>query len=166
MSRQGFTLTELLVVIAIIGILAAVGMANLTRWRASSAVMDGAQQFAQAIAATRTGAKRANSCWQISLVSTATSNTQYQVKQYSGPSCPSTTATLLSTRTYTLPSGTRLFPVDTAGNPITTSSPVNFTPPYSTTDSSPNTYAVNWATNTSIKRTVRITSILGKVVVK
>lgn len=166
MNAHGFTLIELLIVIAIIGILAAIGMANYTRWRASSAVLEGAQQFAQAVNSTRTGAKRANACWQISLVSTATTNTQYQVKQYSGSSCPSTTTTLLSTRTYTLPAGTRLFPSDTAGNPVTTSDPVEFTPPYSTTDSSPNTYTVRWANNTDIRRTVRITSIMGKVVVK
>ncbi|WP_034385475.1 Tfp pilus assembly protein FimT/FimU [Deinococcus sp. YIM 77859] len=159
MKRQGFTLTELLTVMAIIGILIAVGIAHYARWRASSAVLQGAQEFGQAVAATRTGAKRANACWQISLVSTAASNTQYQVKEYSGPICSTTAGTLIRTRTYTLPPGTTL-------TLSTGASSMNFTPPYGTTDGAPDTFVVRWAANTDLARTVRVTSIFGKVIIK
>lgn len=159
MNRHGFTLIELLLVLAIIGILIAVGLANYGRWRASSAVMQGAQEFGQAVAGTRTGAKRANACWQISLVSTAASNTQYQVKEYSGPVCSTKAGTLMRTRTYTMPPGTTL----TLSTGI---SSINFTPPYGTTDGAPDTFMVQWAANTALARTVRVTSIFGKVIIK
>ncbi|MDL2344037.1 type II secretion system protein [Deinococcus sp. MIMF12] len=158
MKSQGFTLIELLLVIAIIGILAALGIMNYARWRASSAVMEGAVQFAQAINATRTGAKKANACWQIRLTGTATNVTQYQVNRFTTSSCTGTPDT---SSTYTLPSQTRISLTSGAA-----SNNVNFVPPYATTDASPNSYSVTWAANPSISRTVRITSILGKVVVK
>ncbi|MFC4427724.1 Tfp pilus assembly protein FimT/FimU [Deinococcus navajonensis] len=165
MKHGGFTLIEVLVVVAIVGILAGIGLVNYSRWRASSTVMDGAQQFAQAINAVRTGVKKANACWQLSLGSTSASNMQYQVRRYSTPTCPAT-AVPLQTQLYTLPGGTRLVLLDASGAPTSTDRPINFVPPYGTTDASPNTYAVRWAANTDIQRKVRVTSVLGKVIVK
>lgn len=161
MKADGFTLIELLIVIAIIGILAAIGMVNYARWRASSAVMEGAQQFAQAVGAARTGAKRANACWQIGVVATTATNTQYQIKQYAAacPASGSSTPTPTQTRTYAMPAGTRL--VYSSG-----SSTVSFRPPYGTADSSPDEFKVQWSNNTAIEKNVRLTGIFGKVIIK
>lgn len=161
MKRHGFTLIELLIVIAIIGILAAIGMVNYARWRASSAVMEGAVQFAQAVGATRTGAKKTNACWQIGLVATTATNTQYQIKQYAA-ACPapgSSTPAPTQTHTYSMPAGTRL--VYSSG-----ASTISFRPPYGTADSSPDEFKVQWASNTALERNVRLTSIFGKVIIK
>ncbi len=166
MRRQGFTLIEVLIVIAIIGILAAIGIVNLSRWRATSAVMEGAQQFAQAVSKTRTEAKRTNACRQISLAAYTDSNTQYQVKEYSGAECSTATGTVPPTRTYTMPPGTRLVRTNSTGAVSTTAVLISFRPPYGTTDSSPDNFEVRWTANTDIRRTLRITSIFGKVVIK
>lgn len=161
MNRNGFTLIEMLLVIAIIGILAAIGLVNYARWRASSAVMEGAQQFAQAVNTARTGAKKANACWQIGVVATTATNTQYQIKQYAAacPASSSTTPAATQTRTYSMPAGTRL--VYSSG-----SSTISFRPPYGTADSSPDEFKVRWASNTAIERNVRLTGIFGKVIIK
>lgn len=156
MKNEGFTLIELLIVIAIIGIILAIGLANYGRWRAGVAVMDGAQQFAQAISSTRTGAKRANVCWQIALPDAKKTDSEtYLVTQYPGTTCTGTG----TTRTYNMPPGTTLT-LTSATNGI------NFKPPYGTADSSPDTFEVKWASNPSIMRKVRVTSIFGKVVIK
>lgn len=165
MRRQAFTLIEVLMVLAILGVLAGIGLVNYGRWRASSTVMDGAQQFAQAINTVRTGVKKANACWQISLVSTSTSNAQYQVKRYSTPTCPAT-AVPVRTQVYALPAGTRLLLLGGEGAPTSTDRPIEFVPPYGTTGAAPNTYAVRWASNSGIQRKVRVTSVLGRVIVK
>ncbi|WP_234009063.1 hypothetical protein [Deinococcus sp. NW-56] len=151
----------MLLVIAIIGILAAIGMVNYARWRASSAVMEGAQQFAQAVNAARTGAKKANACWQIGVLNTTATNTQYQIKEYAAacPAAGSSTPAPTQTRTYTMPAGTQL--AHSSG-----SSTISFRPPYGTADSSPDEFKVRWANNTAIERNVRLTGIFGKVVIK
>ncbi|WP_295817548.1 Tfp pilus assembly protein FimT/FimU [uncultured Deinococcus sp.] len=162
----GVTLIELLIVIAILGILLALGMVNYARWRASSAVMQGAQEFAQAVRTTRSGAKRANACWQIAPVSFTASNTEYHVREYSGPTCPATAATLLRTRTFSMPPGTLLVRVSAAGTVSTTPSTINFVPPYGSTDGAADTFRVQWASDPSISRTVRVTGVFGKVILR
>ena len=154
-SRQGFTLIEVLVVIAILGILMALGFGSYTRWRASSAVMEGAQQFARDVDRTRTSAKRENACWRIQ-PSASTNATTYLVERFTTATC---TGTAASTQTRTLPRGTQMTSNSTEIN-------VNFVPPYGTTDASPNEYTVAWTSNTTISRTIRITSVLGKTVIR
>lgn len=144
--------------IAIIGILAAIGIVNLSRWRATSAVMEGAQQFAQAVSRTRTDAKRANACRQIRLTGATTGTTQYEVRRFPLAVC---SGTATSTQTYTMPPGTTLTLMSAAST-----NDVNFKPPYGTTDPSPNSYEVQWAANTGIKRVLRLTSVFGKVIIK
>lgn len=161
----GVTLLEVLVVIAILGILLAVGVGSFARWRATSAVGQGAQEFTQAVRTTRSGAKRANACWQISLVAYSATNTQYQVKEYGGPAC-STGATPLRTRVYAAPAGTQLVRVDSAGTVSSTATPINFVPPYGTSDSAPDNFQVRWIANPAIRRDVRVTGIFGKVIVR
>ncbi|GHF89465.1 pilus assembly FimT family protein [Deinococcus ficus] len=156
-ATQGFTLIEMLVVIAILGILMAIGFGSYTRWRASSAVMEGAQQFARDMDRTRTNAKRDNSCWRIQ--PTAKTNTSsYTIQKFKGASC-----TVVDTppQTRTLPAGTRL-----TYNAVSGTGGLSFVPPYGTTDASPNTYTVAWGSDANIKRTVRVTSVLGKTVLK
>lgn len=161
MKARGFTLIELLIVITIIGVLLAIGIVNYARWRASSTVMEGAQQFAQAVNAARTGAKRTNACWQIGVVSTTATNTEYRIRQYAAacPSAGSSTPAPTQTRTYSMPTGTRLEHSSGA-------STISFRPPYGTADSSPDEFKVRWANNTSIQRNVRLTGIFGKVIIK
>ncbi|PNY80227.1 pilus assembly FimT family protein [Deinococcus koreensis] len=166
-AESGVTLIELLMVIAVVGILLAIGVANYARWRATSAVMQGAQEFTQAVRTTRSGAKRANACWQISLMASSASNTQYQVKEYSGSSCPTgTTPAPTRTRVYDMPAGTQLIRVDGAGALSTTASVINFVPPYATSDSVPDNFQSRWIANTSIKRDIRVTGLFGKVIVR
>ena len=156
-SAQGFSLVEMLVVIAILGILMALGFGSYTRWRASSAVMEGAQQFARDIDRTRTSAKRENTCWLIQPTSFTAEVTTYQIQKFANGVC---TGTASSTQTRTLPAGTQLRYV--SGSPMY----VNFTPPYGTTDAAPNEYTVSWKNNTAIQRSVRVTSIMGKTVIR
>lgn len=164
---DGFTLLELLVVIAILGILFTVGTVSFARWRATTAVTQGAQEFAQAVRATRSGAKRANACWQLSLVAFSATNTRYQVKEYAGSSCPAGAAPApLRTRVYTAPAGTQLVRLDGAGTVSTTASTINFVPPYGSSDGAPDTFQVRWIANTAIKRDVRVTGIFGKAIVR
>ena len=154
--RHGFTLIEVLVVIAILGILMTLGFGSYTRWRASSAVMEGAQQFARDIDRTRTSAKRENVCWQIKLTSSSDSTT-YQLLSFTNTDCSGTAS---RTQNRALPTGTRLSFL--SGNPEY----INFFPPYGTTDSAPNKYEIKWAANSLIKRAVHVSSILGKTVIK
>lgn len=160
MNSQGFSLIEALIVLAIVGILATVTIGSYARWRASSTVLDAAQQFAQAVATTRTGAKRANTCWQIRLSAPLSSATSYEVRRFPHHACTGTPA---QEQIYALPPGTM---IRLTGVTSTGTNNVNFIPPYATTDPAPNTYVVQWRANPSIQRTVRVTSILGKVVVK
>jgi len=155
-SKQGFTLIEVLVVITILGILMALGFGSYTRWRASSAVIEGAQQFARDVDRTRTSAKRENACWQIKLTTSSDSST-YQLLSFTNSDC---TGTASRTQNRTLPTGTRLSFL--SGNPEY----INFFPPYGTTDSANNKYEVKWAANSLIKRAVHVSSILGKTVIK
>jgi len=162
-AQRGFTLLEVLIVIAIIAVLSALSLGTYSRWRASSAVMDGTQQFSQRISLARTSAKRTNDCWSVSLVApTSTTNTQYEIKRYS-KTCPTTASpmTALESSTYTMPGGTILLP-----DSVTASSAINFSPPYGTTDSAPDTFIVKWRATSDVQRKVRLTSIFGKVVIK
>lgn len=154
---QGFTLIEILVVIAILGILMAIGFGNYTRWRANSAVMEGAQQFARDVDRTRTSAKRENTCWLIQPSSLTDPTTTYELQKFATAEC---TGTASSTQTRNMPAGTQIR--YSSGNPKS----VGFSPPYGTTDSSPNEYTVIWKNDSSIKRVVRVTSVLGRTVIR
>jgi type IV pilus assembly protein PilA len=163
----GFTLLEILIVLAVLSTLLALGIGSYLRWRASSTALQGAQEFSQAVLNTRTGAKRANACWQLSLVAYTATNTQYQIKEYGTATCPTgATPAPLRTRVYTMPTGTQLVRVSSTGTVSTTSSTINFTPPYGTSDASPDSYQSRWTADTTIKRDIRVTGVFGKVIIK
>lgn len=166
-AASGFTLLELLIVIAVLGILLALGIGSFLRWRANAAALQGAQEFAQVVLNTRTGAKRANACWQLSLVAYSATNTQYQIKEYGTPTCPTgATPAPLRTRIYAMPAGTQLVRVTSTGTVSTTVSTINFTPPHGTSDAAPDSFQSRWAADTSILRTIRVTGVFGRVIVK
>ncbi|UBV42068.1 prepilin-type N-terminal cleavage/methylation domain-containing protein [Deinococcus taeanensis] len=151
----GFTLLEVLIVIAIIGILAALGVGNYARWRASSAVTEGTQVFTQAVSSVRTNAKRLNACQELSLT-VRTASPSLTVKAYPGGACSGTP----TTRTVPLPSGVQISLLLSSPNSM------QFKGPYGTTDSDPMNFEVLWAANPDIKRDVRLTGVFGKVIVK
>lgn len=153
--KQGFTLIELLIVIAVIGILAAIGLINYARWRATSSVQQGVQVFTQVLTKTRTEAKRLNVCQKVSLPVTSAA-TSLSVTRYSGSSCTGTASTPVS---YTMPSNVTI-------TLISSTNAVSFQPPYGTTDAIDKTFDVTWASDTSIKRAMRVTGVFGKVIVK
>lgn len=157
MRAAGITLIEMLVVLAILGILLSIAVVNFSRWRASSAVRQGATEFSQAVDRTRTGAKRTNLCAELKLAAT-TAATSLTLNTYDSTKCSG--ATVTSTSTYTLPPGVTITQTSGGGNSIP------FFPPYGTTTAAPQTYEVRWAANTTIKQAVRLTGLFGKVILK
>lgn len=153
MNRAGFTLLEMLVVLAIIAILAGLGFSGYLRWRAANTVLQGAQEFATQINRTRLSAKKTGTCWQIKV----SADTQYQVKKFTENNCASGTAE--STTSFSMPAGTKI----ARG---TGTNDISFYSPHGTTDVGQTRYDVTWASNSTIKREVYITSVLGRVIVK
>ena len=146
--NAGFTFLEMLVVLTIIGILVAVGLPNLITWQIRTTVDNAAQQFARDIDRQRIETKRLNTPQVIEVVNLSS----YKV----------------GTVTKTMPPGTTVvLNAPTMSNPLTFYPPYGtFYPPYGTTEPIAPIYTIRSTRNSSIFRTVRIVSLLGKVVVQ
>ncbi|THF88026.1 prepilin-type N-terminal cleavage/methylation domain-containing protein [Deinococcus sp. KSM4-11] len=153
---QGFTLIEVLVVLAILSILLALALFNYAKWRASSAVRQGAQEFTRAITETRSGSKRLNVCQEVKLAA-STGATSVTVNTFSGTVC---TGTAASTASFPMPTNVTVSLAGGSANSII------FKPPYGTTSAADKTFTVQWASDSSIVRSVRVTGLFGKVIVQ
>lgn len=137
MRRQGFTMVELLVVIGILGILLAIGIPNYVRWTASMEVRSAAVNLAQQIVRIRTEAKRGSTV----TLSTTTGSS----------------AVTVGSRTVTL-----------SGATVQTTGSLSFRAPYGTLEGgvTPQEFTLRSTRNSSLTRTVRVVSLMGKVVVQ
>ena len=146
--NAGFTFLEMLVVLTIIGILMAVGFPNLTTWQIRSTVDNAAQQFARDIDRQRIETKRLNASKVINVINSS--------------------SYVAGTETRIMPPGTTVvLNASTMSNPLTFYPPYGtFYPPYGTTEPIAPIYTIRSTRNSSIFRTVRIVSLLGKVVVQ
>lgn len=155
-GTDALTVTELLVVLAILGVLLGVGGVNYVHWRASSAVLEGVQVFTRAVTDARSGAKRLNVCQELKL-GMAGGATSVNVGTFAGTAC---SGSATSTATVPLPPNVTVTLTGAAANSLT------FQPPYGTTGATAKVYEVTWASDPDIRRTVRVTGVFGRVIVK
>lgn len=150
-KKSGFTIIEFLIVIAMIGILAGIGIPNYLTWRANTITREAAQQFARDVDRLRTEAKRENTMKTISVAEGGGTTYNWIDGDETGT----------VERTISLPAGTTITPQGT-----TTS--FTFRPPYGTIVAVPSRfdYVIQWQSDPSIRRTVRVLAIMGKVIVQ
>ncbi|WP_309571802.1 prepilin-type N-terminal cleavage/methylation domain-containing protein [Deinococcus sp.] len=156
MTIQGFSLIELLIVLAILGILLALSLFNYAKWRANSAVREGAQEFTRAITQTRTGSKRLNVCQEVKLAASSGA-TSLTVSTFGGTVC---TGSSVAGPAFTMPPNVTISVSGGSANSVI------FKPPYGTTSAVDKTFTVQWVSDPSIVKTVRVTGLFGKVIVQ
>ena len=137
--RRGFSMIEIIIVIAVLSILMAIATPNYRRWRANVQVGQVTEQFVQDINKQRSEAKRTNSTRAISFGSNS--------------------YTPNGGSTYTMPPTIVFQPIDSTAN-------LSFQSPYGTSNEPLRTFEVRWASDPSIKRTVRLVGVMGKVIVQ
>lgn len=136
MKRGGYTLLELLVVIGILGILLALGTPSYVRWLAAQETQEAAVILSQQIQRARTESKRGAE----KSVVTTTGSSEFTA----------------AGRTTVV-----------GGATIQTTDTLTFQPPYGTLQgSTPRVFTVRSKRMPTITRTVRVISIMGKVVVQ
>ncbi|MFC5849564.1 pilus assembly FimT family protein [Deinococcus petrolearius] len=136
MNRGGFTLLEMLVVLGILGILLAIGTPGYLRWLAGLETQGAAVELAQQIQRVRTEAKR---------------GTEQSVQTVLGSS-----SVTVGSRSVVL-----------SGATVQTSDTLTFQPPYGTlTGATPRVMTVRSTRYPSLTRTVRVISIMGRVIVQ
>ena len=150
MKRGGISTLELLVVVAVLAILLGIGTPNYLRWRASSVTFEAAQQFARDVDKQRTLAKRENESKALNVPSNGTSYTLLDGDLSSATS-----------RSVSLPAGIEIAPLDS-------NTGFTFEPPFGAIAETPSKYdfEIRWQANPNIKRTVRVTTVLGKVIIQ
>lgn len=155
MNRQaGFTLIEMLIVLTIVGIMITVGLTNYLRFARLTQVREAAQQFARDVDVARNEAKRTNDCWTISY--SPGGATTYRLQQYATSNC---SGDVVATRQATLPNGAVLTPNDG-------SSVMQFVPPFGTTGDTAVTFTVGLVSDSTYNRTVRVSGVMGRVVIR
>lgn len=147
MKEQGFTLVEVLIVLGVLAILLAIGIPSYLSWIASLQAQNAAVVLAQEIQRARSEVKR---------TAVGTSGAQPTL----------TLATTSGSSTFT--SGTRTITLE--GASIQTTQALTFRSPYGTVDlassSLPVSFTVRSNRNTTKTRTVRVISVMGKVVIR
>lgn len=152
MNRRGFTLLEVLTVVAVIGILVAIGIPPYQGYLQRLTVQQGVQQLARDVDRARSQARRTNSCRVFTLAGTAA----YQIQSYASPNCSGTP----TTETLNMPAGTLLNLKSAQGS-------ASFRPPYGLNFTAvPVDVTVASTVNANISRTLRITAVMGSVVIQ
>ncbi|MFC4636734.1 Tfp pilus assembly protein FimT/FimU [Deinococcus hohokamensis] len=150
MKDQGFTMVELLVVIGIIGILSAIAVPSYIGWLARVEAQSAANTLAQQMQRARTEAKR-GTAQKITTTAGSKTITLTPVERVAG----AWVATGSGVRTTTLEGAT-----------IQTTADLVFMPPYGSVEvgTVPQAYSVQSVRRTAISRSIRVISLMGKVV--
>lgn len=151
LRHSGFTLLELLVVIAILGILLRLGVPSYAAFMQRMTMLQGVQQFARDVDKARNEAKRTNTCRAVAYVSA----TSYKITSYDTPNCSGTG----TDQSKTMVTGTTLATV-------TTNTSMEFRPPYGTNLGTAASFKVASTVNPSFSRTLRLTGVMGNVVIQ
>ncbi|GGL79268.1 hypothetical protein GCM10010840_16420 [Deinococcus aerolatus] len=152
MNTRGFTLLEVLTVIAVLGILMAIATPSYLAYLQRLTVQQGVQQFARDVDRARSQARRTNSCRIFSVVGPSS----YQIQSYASPNCAGTPIT----ETLNMPAGTQLTLKSVQGS-------ASFRPPYGVNFTAmPVDVTVASTSHVNVTRTLRITAVMGSVVIQ
>lgn len=159
MKTSAFTLLEVLVVVSIIGILIAIGIPNYFTYQRRLNMQQSVQQFARDIDAARNEAKRTNACRTVAYVDSSS----YKIQSFTTPNCTGTP----TDQVIRLVQGTTLTPlINGTGTGAAIVTSMDFRPPYGINTGTPAVFKIASATDTTVFNTLRLTAVMGKVIIK
>lgn len=148
-KHEGFTMVEAAIVLLVIGILMSVALPNYLSSLASMSVKESAQQFSYTVDKIRGEVKQSGNCQRLSLVNGNT----LKIEKYTNGDCTSLNPAIAQ---VPLSAGSTV--IQKTGSSIT------FVPPMALNKSGlPADFAI---TNRNATRNVRITGVLGRVVIR